>query len=40
VWLHHGRRQTVAPLLLFAALLAWHHSPLLVATNCSQSPEP
>jgi Domain of unknown function (DUF4173) len=31
--LHQGRRYMVAPLLLFAALLAWHDSPLLVATN-------
>jgi len=31
--LHQGRRYMVAPLLLFAALLAWHDSRLLVATN-------
>ena len=31
--LHQGRRYMVAPLLLFAALLAWHDSPLLVAAN-------
>src|SRR5437763_12549693 len=31
--LHQGRRFMVAPLLLFSALLAWHDSPLLVATN-------
>src|SRR4051794_31524827 len=31
--LHQGRRLMVAPLLLFAGLLAWHDSPLLVATN-------
>src|SRR5919201_24512 len=31
--LHQGRRYMVAPLLLFSALLAWHDSPLLVATN-------
>jgi hypothetical protein len=31
--LHQGRRFMVAPLLLFAALLAWHASPLLIAAN-------
>jgi hypothetical protein len=31
--LHQGRRFMVGPLLLFAGLLAWHDSPLLVATN-------
>src|SRR5438105_4161208 len=31
--LHQGRRLMAAPLLLFAGLLAWHDSPLLVATN-------
>jgi hypothetical protein len=31
--MHQGRRWMVAPLLLFAALLAWHDSPLLLATN-------
>jgi Domain of unknown function (DUF4153) len=31
--LHQGRRAMVAPLLLFAGLLAWHDSPLLLATN-------
>ena len=31
--LHQGRRAMVAPLVLFAALLAWHASPLLLATN-------
>src|SRR5919197_1498077 len=31
--LHQGRRYMVAPLLLFAALFAWHDSRLLVATN-------
>jgi hypothetical protein len=31
--LHQGRRLMVAPLLLFAGLLAWHDSPLLVAAN-------
>jgi hypothetical protein len=31
--LHQGRRFMVAPLLLFSGLLAWHDSPLLVATN-------
>ncbi|HWE83039.1 MAG TPA: DUF4153 domain-containing protein [Gaiellaceae bacterium] len=31
--LHQGRRAMAAPLLLFAALLAWHDSPLLVAVN-------
>jgi hypothetical protein len=31
--LHQGRRAMVLPLLLFAGLLAWHDSPLLVATN-------
>jgi hypothetical protein len=33
VELHQGRRAMAAPLLLFAALLAWHDSPLLVAVN-------
>jgi hypothetical protein len=31
--LHQGRRWMVAPLLVFAALFAWHSSPLLVAAN-------
>src|SRR5262249_12607947 len=31
--LHQGRRAMVAPLLLFAGLLAWHASPLLLAAN-------
>jgi hypothetical protein len=31
--LHQGRRFMVAPLLVFAALFAWHSSPLLVTTN-------
>lgn len=31
--LHQGRRFMVAPLLVFAALFAWHDSPLLVAAN-------
>ena len=31
--LHQGRRAMAAPLLLFAGLLAWHDSPLLLATN-------
>jgi hypothetical protein len=31
--LHQGRRLMIAPLLLFAALLAWHDSPLLNAVN-------
>jgi hypothetical protein len=31
--LHQGRRLMAAPLLLFAALLAWHASPLLLAVN-------
>src|ERR1041385_9193020 len=31
--LHQGRRLMAAPLVLFAGLLAWHDSPLLVATN-------
>jgi hypothetical protein len=31
--LHQGRRAMVAPLVLFAGLLAWHDSPLLLATN-------
>jgi hypothetical protein len=31
--LHQGRRFMVAPLLLFAALFAWHDSPLLVVAN-------
>ena len=31
--LHQGRRFMVAPLLVFAALFAWHSSPLLVAAN-------
>jgi Domain of unknown function (DUF4153) len=30
---HQGRRAMLVPLLLFAALLAWHDSPLLVAAN-------
>ena len=31
--LHQGRRFMLAPLLLFAALFAWHSSALLVAAN-------
>lgn len=31
--LHQGRRWMAAPLLLFAALFAWHDSPLLTAAN-------
>jgi hypothetical protein len=31
--LHQGRRAMVAPLVLFAGLLAWRDSPLLLATN-------
>jgi hypothetical protein len=31
--LHQGRRLMAAPLLLFAGLLAWHSSPLLLAAN-------
>jgi hypothetical protein len=31
--LHQGRRWMAAPLVLFAALLAWHASPLLQAAN-------
>ena len=31
--LHQGRRLMAAPLLLFAALFAWHDSPLLQAVN-------
>jgi hypothetical protein len=31
--LHQGRRAMAAPLLLFAALLVWRDSPLLVAVN-------
>jgi hypothetical protein len=31
--LHQGRRLMAAPLLLFAALFAWHDSPLLQAAN-------
>lgn len=31
--LHQGRRVMALPLVLFAALLAWHTSPLLVAVN-------
>jgi hypothetical protein len=31
--LHHGRRFMVAPLLVFAAMFAWHDSLLLVLTN-------
>jgi hypothetical protein len=31
--LHQGRRFMVAPLLLFASLLVWHDSPLLVTAN-------
>jgi hypothetical protein len=31
--LHQGRRAMVFPLVFFTALLAWHDSPLLVATN-------
>src|SRR5262245_29987503 len=31
--LHQGRRWMAAPLIVFAALLAWHTSPLLQAAN-------
>jgi hypothetical protein len=31
--LHQGRRVMAAPLVLFAALLAWRDSPLLQAVN-------
>lgn len=31
--LHQGRRWMAIPLLLFAALFAWHDAPLLVGTN-------
>jgi hypothetical protein len=31
--LHQGRRFMLAPLVVFAALFAWHSSPLLVAAN-------
>lgn len=31
--LHQGRRYMLVPLLVFAALFAWHSSPLLVAAN-------
>lgn len=31
--LHQGRRLMIAPLLVFAALLAWHDSPMLQAAN-------
>jgi hypothetical protein len=31
--LHQGRRAMVAPMLMFAALVAWHDSPLLNAVN-------
>jgi uncharacterized protein DUF4153 len=31
--MHQGRRLMIAPLLLFAALLSWHDSPLLLGTN-------
>ena len=31
--LHQGRRFMAAPLLVFAGLLAWHDSPLLLAAN-------
>ena len=31
--LHQGRRLMAAPLLVFAALLAWHASPLLIGVN-------
>ena len=31
--MHQGRRLMVAPLLLFSGMLAWHDSPLLLATN-------
>jgi len=33
VRLHQGRRWMAAPLLVFAAFLIWHDSPLLVAVN-------
>src|SRR4051794_18462528 len=31
--LHQGRRWMAAPLVVFAALLTWHTSPLLQAVN-------
>jgi Domain of unknown function (DUF4173) len=31
--MHQGRRMMVVPLILFAGMLAWHDSPLLLATN-------
>ena len=31
--MHQGRRLMVVPLILFAGMLAWHDSPLLLATN-------
>jgi hypothetical protein len=31
--LHQGRRFMLAPLVVFAALFAWHSSPLLIAAN-------
>jgi hypothetical protein len=31
--LHQGRRFMIAPLLVFAAMFAWHASPLLAAAN-------
>jgi hypothetical protein len=31
--MHQGRRLMVVPLVLFAGMLAWHDSPLLLATN-------
>jgi hypothetical protein len=31
--LHQGRRAMVLPLVLFAGLLSWHDSPLLLTTN-------
>src|SRR5436189_5008448 len=30
---HQGRRFMLAPLLLFAAMFAWHDSPLLLVAN-------
>jgi hypothetical protein len=31
--MHQGRRLMAVPLILFAGMLAWHDSPLLLATN-------
>ena len=31
--MHQGRRLMIVPLVLFAGMLAWHDSPLLLATN-------